>query len=49
MKFIVDELSFFESDCPFCDDGVSCKLDGSFCEHMNMSTKERGSGMNVYG
>ena len=42
MKFIVDEMPFFESDCPFCDDEV-CKLDNTGCERMSKSTKVRGT------
>ena len=42
MKFIVDEMPFFNYDCPFYN-GVACKLDDSFCEYMNLPTKERGN------
>lgn len=42
MKFIVDEMPFFESDCPFCDDEV-CTLDKNGCERMSKSTKLRGT------
>lgn len=33
MKFIVDEMPFWESDCPFFDDGT-CKLDDCQCDYM---------------
>ena len=42
VKFIVDEMPFFNYDCPFYN-GVSCKLDDSFCEYMDVSPKERGN------
>ena len=42
VKFIVDEMPFFESDCPFCDDEV-CTLDNTGCERMSKSTKVRGT------
>lgn len=42
MKFIVDEMPFFNHDCPFYNE-VACKLDGSFCEYMDMTPKERGN------
>ena len=35
MKFIVDELPFWEDDCPFFEYGSgTCKLDGCQCKYM---------------
>lgn len=40
MKFIVDEMPFWESDCPFYD-GDKCKLDGHECIYMKYPTGHR--------
>lgn len=37
LKFLVDEMPFWETDCPFCDFGV-CTCDGEECAYM---TKNR--------
>lgn len=35
MKFIVDQLPVFDSDCPFFEFGCyTCKLDDCLCEYM---------------
>lgn len=39
MKFIVDEMPFWESDCPFyeagrCYEEGKCKLDKEDCDYM---------------
>lgn len=42
MKFIVDEMPYWETDCPFYDCGKKqCKLDGGHCEYMGAKAGER--------
>lgn len=33
MKFLVDEMPYFQDDCPFFE-GAVCILDGEDCEYM---------------
>lgn len=33
MKFIVDEMPFWDTDCPFFMGGI-CKMDNEHCEYM---------------
>lgn len=33
MKFLVDEMPFWNTECPFFD-GCNCKLDNEFCDYM---------------
>ena len=40
MKFIVDEMPFWESDCPFYADG-KCILDGHKCVYMSYPAGRR--------
>ena len=40
MKFVVDEMPFWESDCPFYD-GDKCKLDGHECMYMKYPAGRR--------
>ena len=40
MKFIVDEMPFWESDCPFYEDD-KCKLDGHRCRYMSYPAGHR--------
>ena len=40
MKFLVDEMPFWESDCPFHEDG-KCKLDGHECVYMKYPAGRR--------
>lgn len=40
MKFIVDEMPFWETDCPFYKDG-KCKLDGHRCVYMSYPAGHR--------
>lgn len=40
MKFLVDAMPYFDSDCPFFD-GHNCKIDKRLCERLVDSTEER--------
>ena len=40
MKFVVNEMPFWESDCPFYD-GDKCKLDGHECRYMRYPAGRR--------
>jgi hypothetical protein len=40
MKFIVDEMPFWESDCPFYADG-GCACDGHKCVYMSYPAGHR--------
>ena len=40
MKFVVDEMPFWESDCPFYD-GDKCKIDGHECVYMKYPAGRR--------
>ena len=43
MKFLVDEMPYFQDECPFYDISTGiCKYDRDKCEHMYISSKERG-------
>lgn len=42
MKFVVDEMPFWESDCPFYDVG-RCRLDGCECVYMKNPAGRRVS------
>jgi hypothetical protein len=37
MKFIVDEMPFWETDCPFYADG-GCACDGRECLYMTLNS-----------
>lgn len=42
MKFLVDEMPFWESDCVFFDQYPgTCKLDGQCCEYMDHPAGDR--------
>lgn len=42
MKFLIDEMPCFSSECPFYDAYEKiCKCDGNRCEHMHLSSSER--------
>ena len=40
LKFLVDAMPYFDSDCPFFD-GHNCKIDKRLCERLVNSTEER--------
>lgn len=40
LKFLVDAMPYFDSDCPFFD-GHNCKIDKRLCERLVDSTEER--------
>ena len=40
LKFLVDAMPYFDSDCPFFD-GHNCKIDKRLCERLVGSTEER--------
>lgn len=40
LKFLVDAMPYFDSDCPFFD-GHNCKIDKRLCERLMCSTEER--------
>lgn len=40
MKFLVDEMPFWNTDCPFYN-GRSCQLDDDFCEYMDSCAGHR--------
>lgn len=40
MKFLVDEMPFWESDCPFYN-GAKCILDNSTCVYMSYPAGHR--------
>ena len=40
MKFLVDEMPFWQNDCPFFD-MHNCKLDDDFCEYMDSCAGHR--------
>ena len=40
MKFVVDEMPFWENDCPFYG-GNKCKLDGHECLYMKYPAGRR--------
>ena len=40
MKFLVDEMPFWDGDCPFYEDG-KCKLDGRECVYMSYPAGHR--------
>ena len=40
MKFLVDEMPFWESDCPFYN-GAKCTLDNSTCIYMSYPAGHR--------
>ena len=40
MKILVDEMPFWESDCPFFD-GCDCKLDACCCDYMKRPAGDR--------
>ena len=41
MKILVDEMPYFQHDCPFEDDRGACKLTGGRCEHFDPPCRER--------
>lgn len=42
MKFLVDEMPFWASDCPFYDQYEgTCRLDDCCCEYMKPSAGDR--------
>ena len=40
MKILVDEMPFWETDCPFFDFD-DCKLDGNSCDYMKRNAGSR--------
>jgi hypothetical protein len=40
MKFLVDEMPFWETDCPFYD-GCDCTLDNDSCDYMKSNAGHR--------
>ena len=44
LKFLVDALPYFDSDCPFFE-GHNCKIDKRLCERLSESTEDRDRGL----